>query len=409
MFRSACRRACACANALRARQTVAAATRSKTGRSNKGKTVISVHIPRDSTRDSIVKLLNVHELEWWEGGSLSDTMTAKRKAVLDSELRKLGIDADELERHDTANLSHQAETANRTEGMLDYMPALRTYQHFIWPRQKHISNAISDSVSITRVAAAAGRCARHVEMLMRQAEVRADDDFRNLDADRDTQTLPAEEHGQDVDLNTTTGSSKGGESACNSSDFRVALVLDNVRSAFNTGNILRTAECVGLASVILCGITPRADNAAVAKAAMGAQHKLSHIDYVENTVEAVKDLRKAGYNIVSLETHADAVSYSETDWAELARIRPAAAPATQRGGRCQAPVLSGGVAIVVGHEVVGVRHQVLRQSDAIVEVPCYGVKNSLNVSSLVPVVTYEVDRQLRATTAAAAATKSTPQ
>ena len=42
-------------------------------------------------------------------------------------------------------------------------------------------------------------------------------------------------------------------------DERVVIVLDNIRSLYNTGSILRTADASGVERVVLCGITPRPD------------------------------------------------------------------------------------------------------------------------------------------------------
>jgi len=42
-------------------------------------------------------------------------------------------------------------------------------------------------------------------------------------------------------------------------DQRVIVLLDNIRSLYNTGSILRTADASGVERVVLCGITPRPD------------------------------------------------------------------------------------------------------------------------------------------------------
>ena len=53
----------------------------------------------------------------------------------------------------------------------------------------------------------------------------------------------------------------------------------------------------------------------------------------------------------------------------------------------------GGVALVLGNEQIGVDTDVLAAVDGIVEIPTFGVKNSLNVASAATVVVFEVLRQ----------------
>ena len=61
---------------------------------------------------------------------------------------------------------------------------------------------------------------------------------------------------------------------------RVVVLLDNIRSLYNTGSILRTADASGVERVVLCGITPRPDQGsrqrrAIAKTALGAEDSVS--------------------------------------------------------------------------------------------------------------------------------------
>ena len=55
--------------------------------------------------------------------------------------------------------------------------------------------------------------------------------------------------------------------------------------------------------------------------------------------------------------------------------------------------MSKGIVLVLGNEVTGVPPSVLDQLDVIVEIPTFGVKNSLNVAACAPIVVYEILRQ----------------
>jgi tRNA G18 (ribose-2'-O)-methylase SpoU len=48
---------------------------------------------------------------------------------------------------------------------------------------------------------------------------------------------------------------------------------------------------------------------------------------------------------------------------------------------------------ILGNEVTGVDTRVMDKSDLIVEIPTFGVKNSLNVASAGPIVLFECLRQ----------------
>jgi len=52
-----------------------------------------------------------------------------------------------------------------------------------------------------------------------------------------------------------------------------------------------------------------------------------------------------------------------------------------------------GCAIVLGNERYGIEANVLKLCDGIVNIPCQGVKNSLNVSVAFGIVGYEILRQ----------------
>ena len=52
-----------------------------------------------------------------------------------------------------------------------------------------------------------------------------------------------------------------------------------------------------------------------------------------------------------------------------------------------------GTVLVLGNKVTGVDTEIMPELDTIVEIPMYGVKNSLNIAACAPVVLYEILRQ----------------
>lgn len=139
------------------------------------------------------------------------------------------------------------------------------------------------------------------------------------------------------------------------------VVLDNIRSTFNVGSIFRTADCLGVSKIYLCGITPAPQDrfgrarADIAKVSLGAEKTIAW-EQSSDTAELIKKLKKEGFKIISVEQDARSVDYRELKIKNTENI-----------------------ALVMGNEVNGVSPEVLKCSDIIAEIPLRGEKESLNV------------------------------
>lgn len=154
-------------------------------------------------------------------------------------------------------------------------------------------------------------------------------------------------------------------------DRRVIVLLDNIRSLYNTGSILRTADASGVGRVVLCGITPRPDQGgrqrrAIAKTALGAENSVAW-EYQPDAHAALRSLTAAGYHAVAVETSPEAVNLFE--W-------------TPRWPVC----------LVFGHEVDGVSSSLNLHVETVIRIPMLGQKRSLNVATAAGVVLYELLR-----------------
>lgn len=134
------------------------------------------------------------------------------------------------------------------------------------------------------------------------------------------------------------------------------LVLDNLRSGQNVGACFRSADAFRIDGLDLCGITCHPPHRDILKSALGAS---SHVPWTahESTLEAVQALQSQGWKVASVEQAPSSIA--------LDAWRPAL---TERW------------ALVLGNEVRGVQPEVLDASDAILEMPQFGVKQSINVS-----------------------------
>jgi tRNA G18 (ribose-2'-O)-methylase SpoU len=143
----------------------------------------------------------------------------------------------------------------------------------------------------------------------------------------------------------------------------VVGVLEDVRSLYNVGSIFRTADAARLERLVLCGITGTPEHKGIHKTALGA-HEVVPWRYAKSSEEALSQLKREGYHVAALEL---------TD-----------APTPVSGLQAQHFPL----ALVVGHEVHGVTDEALALCDFAIEVPQYGVKQSLNVSVAFGVAAY---------------------
>jgi tRNA G18 (ribose-2'-O)-methylase SpoU len=154
----------------------------------------------------------------------------------------------------------------------------------------------------------------------------------------------------------------------------VSVLLDNVRSLYNTGAFFRTADAAGLERLYLCGITGRPDVAgkprnAIAKTALGAEETVPW-EHSFEPLPVIERLRGQGVEVAAIETSLHAVDLF--DW------------------RPRFPVC-----VVFGHEVDGVRPELSAACDTHVRIPMLGLKHSLNVATAGGIVIYELLRKYR--------------
>jgi len=154
--------------------------------------------------------------------------------------------------------------------------------------------------------------------------------------------------------------------------MRLVGILHDIRSVHNVGSIFRTADGAGFHKLYLCGITPspldrfkkvRPD---FAKVALGAEKNVAW-ESVSDTVALIKELKQEGWKILALEQ-------------------------SKRSLRIDlfSKIVSRKIALVVGAEVDGIPAGILKLADAILEIPMFGKKESLNVSVAFGIAAYRL-------------------
>lgn len=145
------------------------------------------------------------------------------------------------------------------------------------------------------------------------------------------------------------------------------VLLDNIRSAWNVGSMLRSADGAGVRAVHLCGVSATPDNPKVAKTALGAERSLSWHFYPDGTT-AARAIKDQGLRLWALEGGERAV------------------PLFDLHGELPGPPL----ALVVGNELTGVDPGILALCDRVVSLPMQGVKGSLNVAVAFGIAVYTI-------------------
>ena len=148
----------------------------------------------------------------------------------------------------------------------------------------------------------------------------------------------------------------------------IAVVLDNVRSAYNVGSIFRSADAFHVDRIALCGICALPPSAEIHKTALGAEEVVPWEHYAD-TLDAIAALRSDGYTVVAVEQTEHSVKLT-------AREGPPSEAADSK------------YAFVFGNEVDGVQQAVVDACDFTIEIPQHGTKHSLNVAVTAGIVLF---------------------
>lgn len=141
-------------------------------------------------------------------------------------------------------------------------------------------------------------------------------------------------------------------------------LLDNIRSVWNVGSIFRTSDAAGLGGLYLCGMTATPPRKDMEKTALGATLSVPW-DFWPDSLAAARQIKDRGIALIALEQD----------------------PRAQKWDNFEFPFPH---CFVVGHEVSGVRQEILDLADHVVEIPMAGIKNSLNVAVSFGIMAFEV-------------------
>ena len=148
----------------------------------------------------------------------------------------------------------------------------------------------------------------------------------------------------------------------------LVIILENLRSAFNVGSIIRSSECFRVKEIITTGITPQMTDKKVIKTAKGTEENID-FSFIQDISEVASNLKSQDYIIIGAETGEGSISLSEYQFQSK-------------------------TAVIFGNEEIGLTEKAVDLCDVIVEIDMKGLKNSLNVSNAASIFMFEYSKQV---------------
>lgn len=146
------------------------------------------------------------------------------------------------------------------------------------------------------------------------------------------------------------------------------IVLDNLQDPGNLGTIVRTAEGAGVHAVFMSKETVDIYNPKTIRSTMGSIYRMPTI-YIEDLVDLLEKFREKG--IKSYAAHLEGKQAYDKE------------------------VYLSGTAILIGNEGNGLRDEVTKAADILVQIPMQGQVESLNAAIAASILMFEVFRQRR--------------
>lgn len=147
----------------------------------------------------------------------------------------------------------------------------------------------------------------------------------------------------------------------------VYVLLDNIRSSYNVGSIFRTSDGAMIKKLYMCGYTPHPPKKEILKTALGSTESVDW-EFIEDPKQTILDLKQQGVKICALEQTDKSIAYSEISNKEFP------------------------LCIIVGNEITGVSQDLIDLCDFSIEIPQYGIKQSLNVAVAYGVSIFDLRR-----------------
>jgi tRNA G18 (ribose-2'-O)-methylase SpoU len=156
----------------------------------------------------------------------------------------------------------------------------------------------------------------------------------------------------------------------------VYVLLNSIRSTYNVGSIFRTSDGAMIEKLYLCGYTPfpptpnsQSGKKEILKTALGSTESVKW-EYVKDPKKVVIKLKSEGVKICALEMTDKSLPYYEVKKTDFP------------------------LCVIVGNEITGVSQELIDLCDFSIEIPQFGIKQSLNVAVAYGVMIFELRKIL---------------
>lgn len=149
----------------------------------------------------------------------------------------------------------------------------------------------------------------------------------------------------------------------------VCIIAPDIAVPMNIGSLFRIADALGIEKLYLTGSSPVPPHPKIRKTSRAAEQFVAHA-YHASALELVKQLREAGYTIVSLE-----ITTQSRDIRELSSLSFSK------------------VALIVGSENTGIAQELLDASDFTLHIPMFGQSSSMNLATACAIGAFELTRR----------------
>ena len=149
--------------------------------------------------------------------------------------------------------------------------------------------------------------------------------------------------------------------------FPIYALCENIRSLYNVGSIFRTSDAVRLKKLFLTGYTGFPPRKEIDKTALGAVDSVEWERHVD-PMNAIRQMQHQNIPVIVLEHTSNSQRYDEFDYPFP-------------------------FCLVLGNEVEGVTGDVIAAADTAIEIPMFGLKQSLNVAVAYGIVVFHALNQ----------------
>ncbi len=180
----------------------------------------------------------------------------------------------------------------------------------------------------------------------------------------------------------------------------ISIILEDIRSLANVGAIFRLCDAFLLEKLYLCGITGFPPHRSIHRTALGAENCMSW-EYHKNIRPLIEDLIKQQHTVFAVEQTTDSIMLNNIHFDRLSPLKTSASiDNSLRFNKKGYNAGSNGhdskkYVFVFGNEVEGVKEETIKICNHSIEIPQFGTKHSLNISSAASIVIWEAIRQIK--------------